>query len=65
MEGHYIIFTGKYDYINFKMKITYYPTLPCDYNIARFPTLNKMEGPVWKTIITVATSRLTEDDILT
>ena len=49
VEGRkYIIFTGKYGIINFKMKNTYYPTLLCEYHIARFPTLRRMEGSVWK-----------------
>ena len=37
------MFTGKYGNINFIMKTTYYLTLPCEYNIARFPTLNRRE----------------------
>ena len=37
-EGH--IFTGKYGNINFKIKITHYPTLTCEYNIVQFPTLS-------------------------
>ena len=45
--GKYMVFTGKYGNINFKMKITYYPTVPCEYHIARFPTLSRMEGSVW------------------
>ena len=45
-----MIFTGKYGNIHFKMKMTY-PTLPCEYHIARFPTLSRMEGSVWKTTI--------------
>ena len=32
----------------FYMKITYYPTLPCEYHIARFPTFSRMEGSVWR-----------------
>ena len=32
-----IIFTGKYGNINFKIKITYYPTLPCEYNNSMIP----------------------------
>ena len=43
-----MIFTGKYGNINLNMKITYYPTLPCEYHIARFPTFSRMEGSVWK-----------------
>ena len=48
--GNYIIFTGKYGNINFKMKITY-PTSPCEYNTARFPTLNRRKE-LYATIIT-------------
>ena len=46
--GKYMIFTGKYDNNNSKMKITYYLTLPSEYHIAQFPTLSRMEGSVWK-----------------
>ena len=41
-----MIFTGKYGNIDFIMKITYYPTLPCEYHTARFPTFSGMEGSV-------------------
>ena len=47
------------------MKITYYPTLPSEYNIARFPTLSGMEGFVWKTKSNGGYLMMTENDILT
>ena len=39
------IFTGKYGNINSKRKITYYPTLTCEYNLARFPKLSRRREP--------------------
>ena len=34
-----VIFTGKYGKINLKMKITYCPTLPCEYNNSTIPNI--------------------------
>ena len=63
--GTYILFTGKYGNINSKMKITCYPTLPCEYNTALYPTLSRMEGSVWKIISHSRYLMMKEDDILT
>ena len=60
----YMIFTGKYGNINFKMKITYYPTLPWEYHIARFPKLSRLEGSIWKLALGGYLKR-TENNILT
>ena len=39
-----MIFTGKYGNINFIMKITYYPTLPCEYHKSTIPNIPLEEG---------------------
>ena len=45
-EGLIIIFTSKYGNINSKMKITYYPTLPCEYNNSTIPNI----ATVWRNL---------------
>ena len=43
-----MIFTGKYGNMNFKIKITYYPTLPCEYHKSKSPNIYLEEGHACK-----------------
>ena len=39
-----MIFTGKYSNMNFRIIITYYPTLPCEYHKSTSPNIYLEEG---------------------
>ena len=39
-----MIFIGKYRNNNFILKITYYPTLPCEYHKSMIPNIQLEEG---------------------
>ena len=39
-----MIFTGKYGNMNFIIKITYHPTLPCENHISTSPDIYLEEG---------------------
>ena len=43
-----MIFTGKYGNMNFKMKVTHYPTLPCEYHKSTSPNIYLEEGHACK-----------------
>ena len=36
-----MIFTGKYGNMNFRIKIAYCPTIPCEYHISTIPTFTR------------------------
>ena len=55
----------KYGNINLKIRITYYPTLHCEYNIVQFPTFQWQRDLYYKKVKREHLSRLTCKAVLT